>query len=100
MIFQLLTEPNILFCDEPTTALDSFGATSVIRTLRGLASRGKIVICSIHQPTSGLFNLFHEVILLSEGRIAFQGSTSDAVEFFNRFHFLFYVKHSKSLKMV
>lgn len=85
LFFQLLIEPNILFCDEPTTSLDSYGAAAVVRTLRALASRGKIVICSIHQPTSGLFNLFDEVILLSTGRVAFQGTTSGAESFFQRF---------------
>ncbi|CAK9824355.1 Protein scarlet [Anthophora retusa] len=80
---QLLTEPSILFCDEPTTGLDSYGAMTVVKTLRDLASSGRIVVCSLHQPASGLLDTFHEVLLLTSGRVAFQGSSADATEFFD-----------------
>ncbi|XP_015587459.1 protein scarlet isoform X2 [Cephus cinctus] len=80
---QLLTEPSLLFCDEPTTGLDSYAAMAVTRTLREVATRGRIVICSLHQPASGLLDLFHEVVLLTAGRVAFQGTTKEATQFFN-----------------
>lgn len=79
-----MTEPRVLFCDEPTTGLDSFAAMTVTRTLRDVAARGCIVICSLHQPASGLLDLYDEIILLSSGRLAFQGSTPEALQFFRR----------------
>ncbi|KAL2714613.1 protein scarlet-like isoform X1 [Vespula squamosa] len=80
---QLLTEPSILFCDEPTSGLDSYTAMTVVNTLHDVSTRGKIVICSIHQPASGLFDIFHQLLLISAGRVAFQGSITDAINFFD-----------------
>jgi len=73
---QLVNDPPILFCDEITTGLDSYSAAHVINTLRRVARSGKIVICTIHQPASGLFDQFQEVILLTNGRLAYQGSVA------------------------
>ncbi|XP_047360896.1 protein scarlet-like isoform X2 [Vespa velutina] len=80
---QLLTEPSILFCDEPTTGLDSYAAMTIVKTLHNVATRGKIVICSIHQPASGLLDIFHQLLLISASRVAFQGSITDATNFFD-----------------
>ena len=55
---EVLTNPPLMFCDEPTSGLDSFMAENVIQTLRGMASRGKTVLCTIHQPSSQVFALF------------------------------------------
>jgi ABC-type multidrug transport system ATPase subunit len=57
---------------------------TVIKILRRIASRGCIVICSIHQPASELLELFDEIILLSNGRLAFQGNMLEALTFLQR----------------
>lgn len=45
---ELITDPTLIFLDEPTTGLDSFTATSVMETLRELADSGRTVISTIH----------------------------------------------------
>ncbi|XP_058464922.1 protein brown [Malaya genurostris] len=85
---ELLTEPHFLFCDEPTTGLDSFSAVSVIRTLRKLAVvHRKAILCTIHHPASALFECFSEVILLRKGKVYFQGSTAETRSFFESIRF-------------
>ena len=49
---ELLTNPSVLFLDEPTSGLDSTTALQLVHTLRELASGGRTVITSIHQPSS------------------------------------------------
>lgn len=81
---ELLTKPTILFCDEPTTGLDSFSAQQLISTLQSLAHQGTAIICTIHQPSSQLFAMFDQVMLLAEGRVAFMGEPDDAMHFFKK----------------
>ena len=82
---ELLTEPDILFCDEPTTGLDSFSALAVLKTLRKIAQKGrKAVICTIHHPTSDAFQCFTDIILVHKGEILYQGPTEEARTFFER----------------
>lgn len=44
----------------------------------------KAIICSIHQPTSDIFQCFSQIILMHAGRAVFQGKTEDAFDFFSR----------------
>ena len=82
---EVLTDPALMFCDEPTSGLDSFMARNVVSSLKELATnRQKTIVCVIHQPSSEVFELFDDVIILSEGRVAFQGTVTNALSFFSR----------------
>lgn len=81
---ELLREPLFLFCDEPTTGLDSFNGKSVMQSLKFLTgsdqddeSAKRAVICSIHQPSSEVFNFFSHIILMHNGSIVYHGQISD-----------------------
>ena len=58
-LFQVLSDPPLLFADEPTSGLDSFAALTVVQTLQSLADAGRTIICTIHQPPSEVFDIFH-----------------------------------------
>jgi ABC-type multidrug transport system ATPase subunit len=45
---ELITDPNLIFLDEPTTGLDSFTATAVMEILKDLALTGRTIISTIH----------------------------------------------------
>lgn len=79
---ELLTDPGLLFCDEPTTGLDSSSAHQMMSLLRASAAQGKTVICTIHQPNTELMAQFDKLVLLSEGRVAFAGTSKQALSFF------------------
>ncbi|KAJ4966619.1 hypothetical protein NE237_018468 [Protea cynaroides] len=80
---EILTRPKLLFLDEPTSGLDSAAAYHVMKKIVNLSQLdGKTVIASIHQPSSEVFELFHNLCLLSSGRTIYFGPTSAANEFF------------------
>ncbi|XP_048586783.1 protein white isoform X3 [Nematostella vectensis] len=80
---EILTGPSILFADEPTSGLDSFMAQSVVATLQKLAAQGRTIICTIHQPSSEVYNMFSSLLLIAEGRTAYFGATRDAIQHFS-----------------
>uniref|UniRef100_A0A1B6CCH2 ABC transporter domain-containing protein n=1 Tax=Clastoptera arizonana TaxID=38151 RepID=A0A1B6CCH2_9HEMI len=87
---QMLTDPPILFCDEPTTGLDSYNAVTVIKSLFALSSRGKTVICSIHQPSSEVFLMFDKLCLLVPGgKLAYFGDANKAKAHFESLEYDF-----------
>uniref|UniRef100_A0A915LP98 ABC transporter domain-containing protein n=1 Tax=Meloidogyne javanica TaxID=6303 RepID=A0A915LP98_MELJA len=80
---EIMTGPPILFCDEPTSGLDSYLAKQVIQVLKDLARRKNMtIIVTIHQPSSQLFEMFDKICLLAEGKLAFLGTTAEAIPFF------------------
>ncbi|KAI8025438.1 ABC transporter G family member 11 [Camellia lanceoleosa] len=80
---EILTRPKLLFLDEPTSGLDSAASYYVMSRIARLDQRqGRTIIASIHQPSSEVFELFHNLCLLSSGRTVYFGPTSAANEFF------------------
>ncbi|KAJ3981793.1 P-loop containing nucleoside triphosphate hydrolase protein [Lentinula detonsa] len=79
---QMLSNPSVLFCDEPTTGLDATSAYQLIKLLKSLASKGRTIICTIHQPRHDIFFLFDRITLLSQGFPVYSGPTNAAVAWF------------------
>ncbi|CCM04556.1 uncharacterized protein FIBRA_06737 [Fibroporia radiculosa] len=65
---ELAAKPKLLlFLDEPTSGLDSQSAWAVMTFLRDLAASGQAILCTIHQPSAELFQLFDRLLLLRKG---------------------------------
>ncbi|XP_013005541.1 broad substrate specificity ATP-binding cassette transporter ABCG2-like isoform X3 [Cavia porcellus] len=79
---ELITDPPILFLDEPTTGLDSSTAYDVILCLKRMAMQGRTIIFSIHQPQYSIFKLFDSLTLLTSGKLVFHGPAHQAVDYF------------------
>ncbi|KAK3797704.1 hypothetical protein RRG08_054721 [Elysia crispata] len=84
---EALTNPPIFFCDEPTSGLDTFMAQNIVHTLKKMAARGRVILCTIHQPSSDIFSMFNQILLLAEGRTAFMGSQQQAMDFFAKLQY-------------
>ena len=65
----LLTEPKILFLDEPTRGVDVGAKAEIYQWIQRLAGEGMaIVVASSEMPE--LLGLCHRIIVLREGRIS------------------------------
>ncbi|CUG92291.1 ABC transporter, putative [Bodo saltans] len=80
---ELITNPYVMLLDEPTTGLDSVNALRVGRLLQDLAHDDKrTVLCTIHSPSSELFAVFDDLLLLAKGHVIYHGPMSGAAEYF------------------
>lgn len=79
---QLLWNPGILILDEPTSGLDSFTAHNLVITLSRLARGNRLILLSVHQPRSDIFQLFDLVVLLSSGSAVYCGAARAMVPYF------------------
>lgn len=65
---ELAAKPKLLlFLDEPTSGLDSQSAWAIVSFLRNLADKGQAILCTIHQPSAELFQVFDRMLLLKKG---------------------------------
>ncbi|XP_037991519.1 broad substrate specificity ATP-binding cassette transporter ABCG2 isoform X2 [Motacilla alba alba] len=79
---ELITDPAILFLDEPTTGLDASTANAVLLLLKRMSKQGRTIIFSIHQPRYSIFRLFDNLTLLAAGRVLYHGPAQHAIEYF------------------
>ncbi|OXB77952.1 UNVERIFIED_CONTAM: hypothetical protein H355_003175 [Colinus virginianus] len=77
-----LSLAGILILDEPTSGLDSFTAHNLVITLSRLARGNRLVLLSLHQPRSDIFQLFDLVLLMTSGVTVYSGTARDMVQYF------------------
>lgn len=64
---ELITNPALVFMDEPTTSMDTFTAEKIIEIVNKLASKGRTIIATIHQPNTDIYKKLDRLMLLSHG---------------------------------
>jgi ATP-binding cassette subfamily G (WHITE) protein 2 len=74
---ELIIRPSILFLDEPTSGLDSVNALALMDTLRHLANKENVtIVTTVHQPSTRMFSLFDDLLILDHGGVMYQGPAS------------------------
>ncbi len=78
----MISSADIYLFDEPTSGLSSKDSEHVIEIIRGM-SHNKIVLVTIHQPTSKIFQMFHKAALLDRGgKLVFFGTPQEMLKYF------------------
>jgi ATP-binding cassette subfamily G (WHITE) protein 2 (PDR) len=71
---ELVAKPDILLLDEPTSGLDSQTAWAICSLLQDLVQHGQTILCTIHQPSANLFEMFDKLLLIEkEGKVLYYG---------------------------
>ena len=78
----MVSTADVYLFDEPTSGLSSKDSEHVIEIIRGMA-HNKIVLVTIHQPTSKIFQMFQKALLLDKGgKLVFFGTPSEMLAYF------------------
>ncbi|PTM04334.1 MAG: hypothetical protein DA405_07665 [Bacteroidetes bacterium] len=80
---ELLTDPTILFLDEPTSPLDPESIHEFLTKLNNLKSRGTTIIMVTHKPED--LNYVDDVCFLGSGGVhVFFGDSDDIMSYFKK----------------
>ncbi|KAJ3683390.1 hypothetical protein LUZ60_013617 [Juncus effusus] len=72
-----------LFMDEISTGLDSSTTFQIVKSLKQITSiLGGTTVISLLQPAPETFDLFDDIILLSDGHLVYHGPRENILEFF------------------
>jgi len=64
---ELVSNAPVFFLDEPTSGLDARSALIVMKEVKKVALLGRTVISTIHQPSTEIFLMFDDMLLLQRG---------------------------------
>jgi len=82
---ELISNPKMVFLDEPLSGLDSFNAVSLMHSLRELATADPPVpvLLTLHQPSDEIFSVIDDLILMHAGEVCYAGPADQLAAHFD-----------------
>lgn len=82
---ELIREPSVMFVDEPTSGLSSRDSENIMDLLKELSLKGKVIFVVIHQPSSDIFKMFDDLLILDKGGYpVYNANPVDGVIYFKK----------------
>ncbi|SNT19540.1 ABC-type multidrug transport system, ATPase component [Granulicella rosea] len=78
---ELLSDPAVLYVDEPTAGQDPATEMQMMQLFRNLANRGSTVVINTH--LLGSFSLLDKVAVLARGKLVFYGPATGMLGYFD-----------------
>lgn len=78
---ELIHNPTVMFLDEPTSGLDEVTSRQIINLLSKLAEEGKTIVCTIHQPSATILQVFDHLYCMVDGFCTYQGTVDGMLPF-------------------
>lgn len=75
---EIVNQNSFLILDEPTSGLDATTAFALMTTLKDLTRNGHSIAVIIHQPRTDIFQMLDHLLLLSKGRVLYDGPANQA----------------------
>ena len=83
----LISNPDIIFLDEPTAGLDVEGRLSLHDLIRKLKSQGKTIVLASHDMAE-VEALCDRIAILNDGKIVFCGTASELTDTISKKYFI------------
>lgn len=82
------------------SGLDSTSSFEIASILKELSKRGRTIICTMHQPSQDIFEMFDKVTLLAGGRVVYFGSASEVLNYFSPYEGIAFSKINNSAECI
>lgn len=82
---ELIREPAVMFLDEPTSGLSSRDSENIMDLLKELSLKGKLIFVVIHQPSSDIFKMLDQLLVLDTGGyLVYNGDAVESINYFKK----------------
>lgn len=70
-----------LFSPHLCSGLDSSSSAYCVQLLHNLSREGRTIICTIHQPSAAIYEMFDQVYVLAQGQCVYRGAAGNTLTY-------------------
>lgn len=63
------------------SGLDSSSSSYCVQLLHNLSREGRTIICTIHQPSAAIYEMFDQVYVLAQGQCVYRGAAENTLAY-------------------